>query len=109
MYSLMRLVDLRDPQMNSHAHAVSDLATAIAAALGLDEQAVLLITTSRLLHDFGKIAIPDVLLTKEAHLSPQEWAIISQHPDFDARILEASPALRDLAICSIGRQKHSRS
>ncbi len=106
MYSLLRLVELRDPAMPAHAHEVSDLSAVIASALDLDQQAVLLIATSALLHDIGKIAIPDVILKKTGHLSAQEWAIIRQHPDLGAQILETSPVLRELA--SAVRHHHER-
>lgn len=97
IYSLMRLVELRDTGMNAHSHAVSDLASMIAQEMDLDQEQVLTAATAALLHDVGKVAIPDSLLKKEGHLSPTEHTLIQQHPDFGAQIVESSPFLMDLA------------
>lgn len=96
VYSLMWLLELRDHSIFSHSYDVSDLAVAIAQEMRLDEQKVSAISTAALLHDIGKIAIPDSLLHKEGSLSPQEWAAIRQHPELGAQILEVSPTLREL-------------
>jgi diguanylate cyclase (GGDEF)-like protein/putative nucleotidyltransferase with HDIG domain len=90
VYSLMWLLELRNHGIFTHSYEVSDLATAIAREMGMDEQTVNAIATAALLHDIGKIAIPDALLQKEGVLSPQEWTVIKQHPELGAQILEVS-------------------
>lgn len=96
VYSLMWLLELRNHGVFTHSYEVSDLATAIGREMGLDEPAVNAVATAALLHDIGKIAIPDALLQKEGPLTEQEWALIKQHPELGAQILEVSSTLRDL-------------
>jgi len=96
IYSLMALLERRDEDLSAHAHAVSDLATAIAQTLGMEHKEVTRIGMSALLHDIGKIAIPDLLLQKMDHLSARERALLEEHAELGAQILEASPLLHDL-------------
>ncbi len=94
--SLMWLLDLRDQSIFSHSSQVSDLAGAIARALGESEAQVFAVTTAALLHDLGKIALPDRLLYKAGPLTAGERALIQQHPTIGAQILEVSPFLHHL-------------
>ena len=96
VYSLMWLIELRDHGISTHSYNVSDLATAIAIEMGLEAQQIFDVSTSALLHDIGKIAIPDVLLQKTSRLTANEWKLIKQHAELGAQILEVSPALRHL-------------
>ena len=99
--SLMRLLDLRDQGISAHSYQVSDLAAAIAREMEMDQDAVFAVSTAGLLHDLGKIAIPDLLLQKSGPLSAREWALIKQHPEIGAQILEVSPYLHNL-IAAVG-------
>jgi len=94
--SLMSLLDRRDAGLSAHAYSVSDLATAIAGAMGVDAKGVSRIGMAALLHDIGKVAVPDVLLQKSTPLSSQEHRLLQEHADLGAQILEASPFLCDL-------------
>ncbi|HEY6541506.1 MAG TPA: diguanylate cyclase [Ktedonobacteraceae bacterium] len=96
IYSLMFLLERRDLGMSQHAFAVSDLATAIAQAMGLEPAQVSRIGMAALLHDIGKVAIPDILLQKTDPLTLQERALFREHAELGAQILEASPFLQDL-------------
>lgn len=96
IYSLMRMIEVRDAGMSRHSHAVSDLATAIAQHLGIEPKSILSIGTAALLHDIGKIAIPDALLHKVGPLSPTERSLVQQHPELGMQILEISPFLQEL-------------
>jgi putative nucleotidyltransferase with HDIG domain len=96
IYSLMWLIETRDHGISSHSYHVSDLATAIAHEMRLEPQRIVEISTAALLHDIGKIAIPDALLQKAGTLSADERVIINQHAELGAQILEVSPSLRDL-------------
>lgn len=94
--SLMWLLDLRDRSIFTHSYEVSDLSAAIARHLGESDAEVFAITTAALLHDLGKIALPDGLLYKAGPLSPAERTLIQQHPALGAQILEVSPFLHTL-------------
>ncbi len=96
VYSLMWLIELRDHGISTHSYNVSDLATAIAIEMGLEAQQIFDVSTAALLHDIGKIAIPDALLQKTSPLSANEWTLVKQHAEMGAQILDVSPALRHL-------------
>ncbi|MBC7293388.1 MAG: diguanylate cyclase, partial [Thermoleophilia bacterium] len=78
--SLAAAVDLRDGYTHQHSRLVSALATAIARRFGLPNTDVARIGEAALLHDVGKIGVPDAILTKEGSLTAEEWESIRQHP-----------------------------
>ena len=94
--SLMNLLELRDHEMSQHAYAVSDLATLMAQAMGMDQFQVSRIGMAALLHDIGKVAIPDLLLLKAGPLTLHERTLMQEHAELGAQVLEASPFLHDL-------------
>lgn len=94
--SLLTLLERRDESLSAHAHAVSDLATAIVQRMQQDPKEVSKIGRAALLHDIGKVALPDQLLQKSGPLSSQERAWRWEHAELGAQILEASPFLIDL-------------
>lgn len=96
IYSLMGVLELRDVGTSAHSHAVSDLATAIARELELDEERVREVAAAGLLHAIGKVGLPDTLFNKPGRLSPTEWDVMHQHPAMGAAILEGSVYLRAL-------------
>jgi HD-GYP domain-containing protein (c-di-GMP phosphodiesterase class II) len=75
---------------------VSDLSAAIARRIGLPSGDVARISVGALLHDVGKIGVPDAILTKDGDLSPEEWECIREHPELGKRILEQAPELMDV-------------
>jgi HD-GYP domain-containing protein (c-di-GMP phosphodiesterase class II) len=77
-------------------HPVSGLSAAIARRIGLPSGEVARISVGALLHDVGKIGVPDAILTKEGDLSPEEWECIREHPELGRRILEQAPELMDV-------------
>ena len=106
IYSLLSLLERRDMGLSAHAHAVSDLATAIASVMRLEPKHVSRIGMAGLLHDIGKVAMPDRLLQKASPLSSQERALLREHAELGAQILEASPFLYDLV--PMVRHHHER-
>lgn len=104
--SLTILLERRNQGLSAHANAVSDLATAIAAVMELDPKDASRIGMAALLHDIGKVAVPDVLLQKSGPLSPQERQLLHDHADLGAQILEVSPFLYDLV--PMVRHHHER-
>lgn len=98
IYSLMSVLEWREPGMNIHAHEVSDLVTGMARELQFDEEHTRHAATAAFLHDIGKIALPDRLLQQSRQqFSPQEWQLLHQHAELGASIIEASPWLSNLA------------
>jgi diguanylate cyclase (GGDEF)-like protein/putative nucleotidyltransferase with HDIG domain len=94
--SLMNLLELRDHGMGQHAYAVSDMATAMAQAIGQEPAQISRIGMAALLHDIGKVAVPDMLLQKAGRLDPHERVLLKEHAELGAQILEGSPFLHDL-------------
>jgi diguanylate cyclase (GGDEF)-like protein len=76
---------------------IARLAADVAAAVGLPEADVERIRTASLLHDLGKLAIPDEILSKPAPLSATEWRTIIEHPKIGQVVLEQAGAIRDAA------------
>jgi diguanylate cyclase (GGDEF)-like protein len=76
---------------------ISDLAGDLATAVGLPEGDVDRVRTASLLHDLGKLAIPDEILDKPAPLTPHEWRTIVEHPKIGQVVLEQAGAIRDAA------------
>lgn len=94
--SLLLLLERRDESLSEHANEVSDLATAIAQRMKLESKEVARIGMAALLHDIGKVAIPDRLLQKSGPLTSHEQPLLQEHAVLGAQILEASPFLSDL-------------
>jgi HD-GYP domain-containing protein (c-di-GMP phosphodiesterase class II) len=94
--SMSSAIDARDPYTRGHSERVGRFARRIAAAMRLEETEQDRIYLSGLLHDVGKIGIPDHVLLKPGKLTDEEFAIIKQHPEIGARIVESLPQLRDL-------------
>jgi diguanylate cyclase (GGDEF)-like protein/putative nucleotidyltransferase with HDIG domain len=85
---LIRVVDAKDTYAGAHSQSVSRLVEGIARAMGLDEETVEQVRLAGLLHDLGKIAIPDRILQKAGKLDPDELRIMREHADLGYRLLE---------------------
>jgi diguanylate cyclase (GGDEF)-like protein len=96
----------RDNYTGEHSEGVLDLVNDVARGLALDEEEVERIQAAALLHDIGKVAIPDEILHKPAKLTDEEWEIMRQHPVTGERILRAIPGLGHIA--RIVRHEHER-
>jgi putative nucleotidyltransferase with HDIG domain len=86
--SLASALDARDPYTAGHSLRVSDYSCAIATAMNVEIQEQELIRVGALLHDIGKIGISDAVLQKQGKLTPEEEALIQQHPVIGRKILE---------------------
>lgn len=95
--SLAGAIDAKDPYTKGHSTSVSKYSEALARAINLPEKEVERITLGALLHDVGKIGIPESILKKEGPLSDDEWDIMKQHPVIGTeKVLQPNPSLRDL-------------
>jgi diguanylate cyclase (GGDEF)-like protein/putative nucleotidyltransferase with HDIG domain len=94
--SLAAAVDVRDGYTREHSRLVSELSAAIARRIGLPSSDVARVSVGALLHDVGKIGVPDAILTKEGKLSDDEWDCIKEHPGLGKRIVEQAPELMDV-------------
>jgi len=88
--SLAEEVEAKEPSVYGHVSEVEKLGMMTARELGLDlaGRNKDILSAALLLHDVGKIGIPDNILTKPGHLTPEEWAVMKTHVEKGAKILE---------------------
>lgn len=95
--SLAGAIDAKDPYTKDHSTSVSRYAVALARTINLPEEEVEQIKLGALLHDVGKIGIPESVLKKPDKLLDDEWEIMKQHPTIGAeKVLAPNEALKDL-------------
>lgn len=98
----VRALDLRDRETEGHTKRVTVLTEKLARKMGLDEARLIHIQRGSLLHDIGKMAIPDGILLKPAALTPEERTLIQKHPVYAFEMLSPirflTPAL-DIPYC----------
>jgi diguanylate cyclase (GGDEF)-like protein len=86
--NLVRFVDARDPSTANHSEVVSTLAEAIGAQLGVEAEMIQHLRLAGLLHDLGKIGLPDAILKAPRRLTEEEFAIVKRHPEFGHSLLD---------------------
>jgi putative nucleotidyltransferase with HDIG domain len=90
-----RALDLRDRETEGHTQRVTDMTLKLARKMGFSEERLILIRRGALLHDIGKMGIPDTILHKPEELSKEEQSIMRQHPQLAYDMLEPIAYLRD--------------
>jgi putative nucleotidyltransferase with HDIG domain len=103
IYALAATVDAKDHYTYGHSKKVSQYAVMMAEALGLSTEKVATIRAAGLLHDIGKIAVPDSILNKAGPLTEEEWEPIKAHPELGMEILKH---VIDLVNCLPGILHH---
>jgi diguanylate cyclase (GGDEF)-like protein/putative nucleotidyltransferase with HDIG domain len=96
----------RDRYTGEHSEAVIEMSGAVARNVGCNPREVERVKAAALLHDIGKVAIPDRILNKPGPLSEEEWELMKQHPVIGERILRVLPGLGSVA--RIVRHEHER-
>lgn len=86
--TLARTIELRDSYTNGHCERVASMAVAIGRKLGLSSTDLLYLEWAALIHDIGKIAIPEEILKKTGKLTDEEFGIIRRHPNLGAWALK---------------------
>jgi response regulator RpfG family c-di-GMP phosphodiesterase len=97
-----RALDLRDRETEGHTQRVTELTVRLAQAMGVPEAELVHIRRGALLHDIGKLGIPDAILLKPGPLSEEEWEVMRRHPDYAFRWLAGIEFLRpalDIPYC----------
>jgi HD-GYP domain-containing protein (c-di-GMP phosphodiesterase class II) len=96
--SLVAALDMRDQETRGHSARVAAHAVELARVLGIrDEEELAMIYTGALMHDVGKIGVPDAILRKPGPLTDEEWEFMRRHPALGYRILAQVPYLRPAA------------
>jgi two-component system cell cycle response regulator len=103
---LLNVVNQRTPELGKHGSAVSALAEAVGELLDLSPGELATLKRASELHDVGKVAIPDAILSKPGALDEEEWEFMKQHTILGERIVAAAPSLASVA--SLIRSSHER-
>jgi len=103
---LLRVTAEHSASLPEHMLEVGELSRDVARRLGLDAETVDLTLRAGELHDVGKIAIPESILSKPGPLSDSEWAFVRNHTLIGERVLNAAPALQPVA--KLVRSTHER-
>src|SRR5689334_25113809 len=95
--ALSMALDFRDQSTSGHSRRVADLTSGAAQSLGIRDSALVQIEHGALLHDIGKLKIPDSILWKPAKLSEEEWVVMRRHPEYGFEFLSNIEHLRGAA------------
>jgi len=101
---LLRALSERHPDLGEHVDGVAALAEGVGARLGIEGEDLVQLRHAAALHDIGKVAIPDEIISKPGPLDADEWAFIRRHTIIGERILGAAPALT--AAARLVRSSH---
>ncbi|MGN6380113.1 MAG: HD domain-containing phosphohydrolase [Gaiellales bacterium] len=94
--TLAAALEAKDAYTNDHASQIADLAGAVCDQLDIAPAEARIVRLGALLHDIGKIGVPEAILRKDGPLDDEEWAIMHEHPTIGARILEPVPYFAEL-------------
>ena len=103
--SLAAAVDAKDPYTRGHSDRVASIAVEIGREMGLDEQALRSLEYGGILHDIGKIGIPDAILTKRGTLTTDEMTLIRAHPTIGADIVGGIAFLEGALPCVLSHHE----
>lgn len=95
LIALSNALDLRDTETEGHSVRVAEIAVKIGRNMDVSEGQLAALWHGALLHDIGKIGIPDQILNKTGQLTPDEWQIMRQHPIWGAEIISSIDFLSD--------------
>jgi putative nucleotidyltransferase with HDIG domain len=104
--TLAAALEAKDAYTNDHASKIAELAGRVCDQLSLDAATTRVVRLGALLHDIGKIGIPEAILHKPGSLTGEEMLVMQRHPDIGARILEPVPYFADLV--PLVRSSHER-
>jgi PAS domain S-box-containing protein len=97
-----RALDYRDKETEGHSQRVTEMAVKMGSAIGMSEQELVHVRRGALLHDIGKLGVPDKILLKPGPLNDEEWEAMRKHPVFAHELLSPIPFLSraiDIPFC----------
>jgi PAS domain S-box-containing protein len=97
-----RALDLRNKEAEGHSQHVTDMTLRLAHSMGISDEELVHIRRGALLHDIGKIGVPDEIVLKPGPLTDEEWALMKKHPTFAYEMLSPICYLRsamDIPYC----------
>jgi HD-GYP domain-containing protein (c-di-GMP phosphodiesterase class II) len=93
-----QLLDLKDLNTGVHSTRLAEWALHVGGELGLDESALADLEVAALLHDIGKIGIPDSILRKPAKLTDDEYSLMKKHPEYGWAVLRNVPGMERASL-----------
>ena len=106
LFALAQSIEAKDPYTEGHCERLSLYASTLGARLDLSEDRLTALRRAGNLHDIGKIAVPDAILLKPGPLTPEEWAMMREHPVIGERICQGLKSFR--LVLPIIRHHHER-
>jgi HD-GYP domain-containing protein (c-di-GMP phosphodiesterase class II) len=96
-----QLLDLKDISTGVHSTRLAEWAIRVARKLNIPEDHLYQVEVAALLHDIGKIGVPDAILKKQGPLTPDERTVINRHPEYSWSILRLFPGLEDASLYAL--------
>lgn len=96
--TLTNAIDAKDPYTNGHSARVAEYSVMIAESMGYNEEELISVRYMALLHDIGKIGIPDTIINKKARLTEEEYEVVRDHPIIGENILKNITEIPDIAL-----------
>jgi len=93
-----QLLDLKDLNTGVHSTRLAEWGLRVGQELGLDENMLRNLEVAALLHDIGKVGIPDAILRKPGKLDAEEYALVKKHPDYGWAVLRMLPGFESAAL-----------
>lgn len=106
LFSLAQSIEARDPYTHGHCERLANMSSRLGEKLGLPEDQLRALRRAGIVHDIGKVAVPDAILLKPSSLSEEEMRVIRQHPVVGERI--CAPLRTFRAVLPIIRHHHER-
>ena len=93
-----QLLDLKDLNTGVHSTRLAEWGMRVAQELGIDGRGLLDIEVAALLHDIGKMGVPDAILRKPGRLTEEEFAVIKKHPEYGWAVLRQMPGIEEASL-----------
>jgi putative two-component system response regulator len=106
LFTLARSIEGKDPYTHGHCERLSEYSASLGEHLGLSEEQITALRRAGVVHDIGKIGVPDAILLKPGSLTPEEWTLIREHPVLGERICAPLKSFR--GVLPIIRHHHER-
>jgi cyclic di-GMP phosphodiesterase len=106
LFTLARSIEGKDPCTHGHCERLAEYSAALGQQVGLPEDQLIALRRAGIVHDVGKVAIPDAILLKPGSLTPDEWKLIREHPVIGERICAPLKSFR--SVLPIIRHHHEK-
>lgn len=106
LFTLARSIEGKDPYTHGHCERLADYSSTLATHLNLPEEQIVALRRAGVVHDIGKIAIPDSILLKPSKLTPEEWKLMQEHPLVGERICAPLKSFR--LVLPVIRHHHEK-